>query len=116
MVDYIEDEDDFDLKILDGISSRDMIDFLDNPVWRAIQKDLARRLFHADEMLEVAPIEDAYDRDKEGNIMLAAPGIRKLQGACYEIRYLLELPQALKDRITEREEDARTSGNTSTSD
>lgn len=105
----------FDLEILRGISSRDLQDFLDSKVWIAIEKDLEARLVYASRQLETAPLDDEFGsinvKDHKGNIVptrvLMADGVKRLQGVCIELRYLLALPQEFIERIKEVEEEQK---------
>jgi hypothetical protein len=101
------ESENFDYDVLDGISTRDITDFIDSRVWNAIVKDLEKRLEHADMLLESAPVEDIRGIDENGKEVLLRIGIKKLQGACMELRYLLELPNAFKTILEEREKETR---------
>ena len=101
----------FDLEILRGISSRDLQDFLDSKVWCAMRRDLEARLIYASRLLETAPIEDEFglvdSADGKQNRVLMTDGVKRLQGVCIELRYLLALPQEFIERIKEVEEEQK---------
>jgi hypothetical protein len=106
-MDTLYEKDSFDLDVLDGISSRDIADFVENRIWNAICLDLKKRLEFTDFLLESAPVDDEWGADEHGRRILLHAGVKRLQGACVEIRYLLELPNAFKDVLIEKEEEIK---------
>jgi hypothetical protein len=105
------DGDNFDLEILRGVRSVDVNDFIGNKVWIAVVKDLEARLIYASRLLETAPLEDEFGiiegTDGKKTRVLMTDGVKRLQGACTELRYLLALPQEFIDRIKEVEEEEK---------
>ena len=88
-----------DRMVTHGISERDLHDFMECKVWICICEDLRERLEITRNNLENAPLDDT-EKVVDGCLVIV-PGLRRLQGAAAETRYLLDLPSIMLSDLLE---------------
>lgn len=83
-----------------GLSKRDVEDFLLNPVWKRLKEHVEGRLRRTTDQMRMAPPEDIWGKDEEGRSVLEVTCIKRLQGMAVEDDVLLELPQSYLDELS----------------
>ena len=94
-------------EILRTLSDEDFEFFINSPVWRCMKECLKERINITVDDLEAAPKEDTFVSLDNGKGVTMLSGVQKFQGALGELRYLIALPQGLKEDLNDlRKEDA----------
>lgn len=83
------------------LSREEVKAFLESPIWRLMRKHLAERLDMLLKMIEIAPLDDVWGETKEGRPILEREGVRRIQGAITEVRFLMALPESYLDELNE---------------
>jgi len=90
-------------KLLDvsDLSRGEVVAFTGSNVWSVMRRHLEERLETLIRMVEIAPLDDVWGETKDGRPVLNREGVRRIQGAMTEIRFMLALPQSYIDELTE---------------
>ena len=86
-------------------SSIQLKDFEENPVWRYFCGEFKHRIELVRNELELGIVRDPKVPDKLG--ILSMEDIKKRQGECESLRFVLNMPNIVKDLLLSIEEENR---------